>query len=168
MKQFYFLSLLLFLFSYLQSEAFAQNKPKTGSLSDMAFIEGHWKANDNGKIIEAVWSAPEGDNIVGFIRMMNEGKVTLYELFAFEQTEQGPIALVKHFKPGLVGLEEKDQADRYNFLEAGKDRAVFEKQGENLRVMYEKRPGEKFAIALGKQQEGEWVYDDLWEFNRIK
>ena len=167
MKHLYFLSLLL-LFTLLQPEAFAQNKQKTGSLSDIAFIEGHWKKSDNGKTVEAVWSAPEGDNIVGFIRMMDDGKVTLYELFAFEQTEQGPVALVKHFKPGLVGLEEKDQADRYNFLEAGKDRAIFEKQGENLRVLYEKRPGDKFAIALGKPQEGKWVYEDLWEFKRVK
>lgn len=167
MKQFYFLPLLL-LFTHLQPEAFAQNKQKTGSLSDIAFIEGHWKASDNGKSIEAVWSAPEGDNIVGFIRMMNDGKVTLYELFAFEQTEQGPVALVKHFKPGLIGLEEKDQADRYQFLEAEKDKAVFEKQGESLRVRYEKRPGDKFAIALGKPQEGKWVYEDWWEFNRVK
>ena len=167
MKQFYFLFLLLF-FTHLQPEAFAQNKQGAGSLADIAFIEGHWKANDNGKIIEAVWSAPEGDNMVGFIRMMNNGKATLYELFAFEQTEQGPVALVKHFKPGLVGLEEKDQADRYNFLEAGKGRAIFKKQGESLRVLYEKRPGDKFAIALGKPQDGEWVYEDFWEFNRVK
>ena len=167
MKQIYFLSLLLFL-THLQPEAFAQNKPGAGSLADIAFIEGHWKNRDNGKIVEAVWSAPEGDNIVGFIRMMNDGKATLYELFAFEQTEQGPVALVKHFKPGLIGLEEKDQADRYNFLEAGKDRAVFEKQGESLRVLYEKRAGDKFAIALGKPQEGKWVYEDLWEFSRVK
>lgn len=167
MKKFCFL-LLLVLFTHFLPAAYAQNNQNLASLSDIAFIEGHWIASDNGKSIEAVWSAPEGDNIVGFIRMMSDGKVTLYELFAFEQTEQGPIALVKHFKPGLVGLEEKDQADRYHFLEAGKDRAIFEKQGESVRVLYEKRPGDKFAIALGKPQGGSWVYDDLWEFKKVK
>lgn len=161
--------LLLFCLSTaLFTEVSAQNKQKAGALSDIGFIEGHWKAMDNGKTIEAVWSAPAGDNMVGFIRMMENGKATLYELFAFEQTEEGPVALVKHFKPGLIGLEEKDQSDRYQFVEAEKGRAVFEKEGEELRVLYEKRPGDKFAIVLGKPQKGKWVFNDLWEFKRVK
>lgn len=167
MKQFHIL-LLLCLFATLLPEAYAQTLQKAGSLSDIRFIEGHWQATADGKLIEAVWSAPAGDNIVGFIRMMKDDKATLYELFAFEQTEQGPVALVKHFRPGLIGLEEKDKSDRYHFLEAGKGRAIFEKQGEDLRVLYEKRSDDQFAIALGKPQEGKWVFQDLWQFSRVK
>ncbi len=148
--------------------AHAQTPSKAGSLSDIGFIAGHWKATAEGNPMEAVWSAPDGDNMVGFIRMMKDGKATLYELFAFEQTEQGLVALVKHFKPGLIGLEEKDKPDRYTFLEAGKGRAIFEKQGETLRVLYEKRPGDQFVIALGKLQEGKWEFKDLFTFSRVK
>jgi hypothetical protein len=167
MKRFNLLLLLCF-FATLLPEAYAQSGPKAGSLSDVSFIEGHWKGSANGNSLEAVWSVPEGDNMVGFIRMMKDGKATLYELFAFEQTQQGPVALVKHFKPGLIGVEEKEKSDRYNFVEAGKDRAIFEKQGEDLRVLYEKRSDDQFVIALGRPQEGKWVFKDLFVFNRVK
>lgn len=167
MKFFYFL-ILFSLTGILLPNVRAQSQSKVGSLADVRFIEGHWKGTTGSTALEAVWSAPEGDNIIGFIRMMKEGKATLYELFAFEQTEQGPVALVKHFKPGLIGVEEKDKSDRYTFVEAGKGRAIFEKQGEPLRVLYEKRSEDQFVIALGKPQNGKWEFKDLFVFNRVK
>lgn len=167
MKRFNFL-LLLCLFAIQMPKAYAQTQKKAGSLSDISFIEGHWKATVEDRNIEAIWSAPAGDNLVGIVRMMKDGKATLYEMFAFEETEQGLVAQVKHFKPGLIGLEEKDKSDRYTFLEAEKGRAIFEKQGEALRVLYEKRPNNQFAIALGRLEDGEWVFKDFWQFTRVK
>lgn len=167
MKQFYFLCLFFLSASFLP-EGYAQTQQKTGSLADVSFIEGHWKGNANGNSLEAVWTAPEGDNIVGFIRMMKNDKATLYEMFAFEQTEQGPVAMVKHFKPGLIGVEEKNVSDRYTFVEAGPGRAIFQKQGEELRVLYEKRSADQFVIALGRLQEGKWEFKDLFVFNRVR
>ena len=146
----------------------AQTATKTGSLADVGFLDGHWKGTFNGGPIEAVWSGPAGDNIVGFIRMMKNDKVTLYELFAFEQTQAGPVALVKHFKPGLVGQEEKDKSDRYLFLNAGKDNALFEKADGSIRIIYEKRANNQLAIRRGEQKEGQWTFSDLFVFNRVR
>lgn len=166
MKQLFFL--LLCAFVTLLPEAYGQSAKRSGSLSDIDFIEGHWQATPQGSTVEAIWSAPAGDNMVGVVRVMKDSKATLYEMFAFEETAQGLVALVKHFKPGLIGLEEKDQSDRYHFLEAGKGRAIFEKQGEEVRILYEQRTDDQFAIVIGKPQEGEWVYQDFWVFNRVK
>lgn len=167
MKRFclFFFQILL---TTLLPDTFAQTTSKTGSLSDISFIQGHWKANREGTTIEANWTAPEGDNMVGYMRMMKENKATLYELFAFEQTPQGLIVLVKHFKPGLIGVEEKDKSDRYHFIEASKGRMIVEKQGEPTRILYEKRAEDQFVIAVGKQQEGKWEFKDLFVFNRMK
>lgn len=159
---------LLFLLVALHLSAAAQTTTKTGSISDMAFIEGHWQATTANGTVEAYWSAPAADNIAGFIRMTKDGKATLYELFAFEQTGPQLVALVKHFKPGLIGVEEKDKSDRYTFLESGKARAVFVKQGEPLRVLYERRSADNLVIALGREQDGKWVFKDLFDFKRIK
>jgi hypothetical protein len=158
----------LLLFTFSLPDVSAQTASKGGKLADIAFIEGHWKANREGTSIEAVWSAPEGDNIVGFMRMMKENKVTLYELFAFEQTEQGLVVLVKHFKPGLIGVEEKEKSDRYTFIQAEPNRMIVEKQGEPVRVLYEKRGPDRFVIALGRQQNGQWNFKDLFDFSRVK
>ena len=100
--------------------------------------------------------------------MMKAEKADLYEILAYEQSEQGFVSLVKHFKPGLLGQEEKDKQDRYNFIEASKDRAVFEKEGGGLRILYEKRSANQFVIARGNIQDGQWLFKDLFVFNKVK
>lgn len=168
MKHTYAFSLLLVVTALLP-ETYAQTGAKGGSFADIGFIEGHWKAiTPAGQSIDGVWLAPEGDNIVGFMRMMKGGKADLYEILAYEQSDQGLVSLVKHFKPGLIGQEEKDKQDRYNFVEAAKDRAIFQKEGGGLRILYEKRSADQFAIARGNEQDGKWVFKDLFVFNRVK
>lgn len=141
---------------------------RTGTLNDVSFMEGRWRGTFNGGPIEAVWIAPVGDNLTGFMRMMNGDKVTMYEMLVFEQTEQGPIVLVKHFKPGLVGQEDKDKSDRYRFISAEKDRALFEKEDASIRIIYEKRGTDQMVIQRGHSKEGQWAFSDLFVFNRVK
>ncbi|MEX2230605.1 MAG: DUF6265 family protein [Cyclobacteriaceae bacterium] len=163
-----FIFLLFCLLTSLSLQTQAQSKRSPGTISDIRFIEGSWKAVSGDRSIDAVWSAPVGENMVGYVRVVREGQVSLYELFAFEKTDQGLVALVRHFTPGLIGREEKDTPNRYRFLEASKGRAYFEKQGEETRVLYEKRSNDQFAIVIGKKDTGEWVYKDFWVFSRVK
>lgn len=148
--------------------AYSQSQSKNGSVADVAFIQGQWKATTaHGQTIEGVWLKPEGENILGFMRMMKAGKPDLYEILAYEQSDKGLVSMVKHFKPGLVGLEDKDKSDRYLFVEASKDRAVFEKEGEALRILYEKRSPKQFVIARGNKENDKWVFTDLFVFNKV-
>jgi hypothetical protein len=140
----------------------------TGSISDVSFIEGRWQATPVDRAVDAFWSAPGGGTIAGYVRVIKEGKVALYELFAFEETPAGLVVLVKHFKPGLIGVEEKDKADHYKFVESGPGRALFEKTSEPVRVLYEKRGENQFAIVIGKPENGNWVFKDFWVFSRVK
>jgi hypothetical protein len=110
----------------------------------------------------------DGDNMLGFMRMMTGNKASMYELLAYEQNTQGLVSRVKHFRPGMVGMEEKDKFDQYNFLEATKGRAVFQKEGEDLRIVYEKRSNDQFAIMRGNMADGKWTFKDLFLFNRVK
>ncbi|GAB4037133.1 DUF6265 family protein [Spirosoma jeollabukense] len=159
-----FLSLLFLLATF---STYAQTA-KTGTLADVAFMEGRWLGTFNGGPIEASWIAPVGDNLTGFMRMMKDNKVSMYEMLIFEQTEQGPIVLVKHFKPGLIGQEEKDKSDRYKFIEASKDKALFEKEDGSIRIIYEKRSADQLAIQRGQQKDGRWAFSDLFVFNRVR
>ena len=139
---------------------------QSGALSEVAFITGHWLGTFNGGPIEAFWAAPAGDNLTGFMRMMKDNKVTMYEMLVFEQTEQGPIVLVKHFKPGLVAMEEKEISDRYRFIEAKKNQALFEKSDGAVRIIYELRTPNQLVIQRGKQEGGKWIFADLFVFAR--
>ena len=161
-KQFFSLLILSVLCSL---QVFAQSK---GTLNDISFLDGRWKGIYNGGPIEASWTAPEGDNIVGFIRMIKDNKPALYELFAFEQTEKGPVAHVKHFKPGMIALEEKEVSDTYNFIEAKKNQALFEKDDASVRIIYELRKPNQLVIQKGKLEGDKWTFIDLFIFNRIK
>jgi hypothetical protein len=160
------LSFVLLLSAIVSAPSLAQTATK-GSLKDINFLDGRWKGNYNGGTIEASWTAPEGDNIVGFIRMVKDGKATLYELFAFEQTEKGPVAHVKHFKPGMISLEEKEVSDTYNFIEAKKNEALFEKDDISVRIIYERRSQNQLVIRRGKLENNKWEFIDLFVFNRI-
>lgn len=167
MKKLLLWPLFLLMFTWFVP-AYAQTGPKGGSLADVSFIQGHWKATNDGRDVEGVWLAPNGDNLVGMMRMMKNNKASMYEILAYEQSAQGLVSLVKHFNPGLIGLEEKEKQDRYNFVEASKNRAIFQKEGEQLRILYEKRSDNQFVIARGNLQNNQWVFKDLFVFNRIK
>lgn len=162
--------LVLIVSAFFSLTSFAQTA-KTGSLNDINFLDGRWKGTYNGGPIEAAWTAPEGNNIVGYIRMIKDNKPALYELFAFEQTEKGPVAHVKHFKPGMISLEEKEVSDTYNFIEAKKNQALFEKDDASVRIIYELRKQNQLVIQRGKLEEGtgtpKWTFIDLFIFNRI-
>ncbi len=158
---------LAFIFASLIFPSSNAQTVSSGSLKDLSFLDGRWKGSYNGGTIEASWTAPEGDNIVGFIRMVKDGKATLYELFAFEQTEKGPVAHVKHFKPGMISLEEKEVSDTYNFIEAKKNEALFEKDDISVRIIYERRSQNQLVIRRGKLENNKWEFMDLFVFNRI-
>jgi len=161
-KTFLFFAFVLFCFTTFSTQA------QKGSLTDMAFLEGHWQGTFNGGPIDAVWIAPAGDNLTGFIRMMKDDKVTMYEMLIFEQTDNGPVALVKHFKPGLIGSEEKDKQDRYKFLEARKNYALYEKEDGSIRIIYEKKSNGQLVIQRGQPNGSQWAFSDLFVFKQVR
>jgi hypothetical protein len=167
MKKIPFLFLLLLSVGLLPP-AKAQTAPNAGTLADISFIAGHWKAVMPDRTVEGHWFAPEANNMTGIFRMMKDGKLTMYEILAYEKSDQGLVSLVKHFNPGLIAVEEKEVSDRYNFVEAGKGRAVFQKSDGSLRILYEKKSDNQFVIARGTMQEGKWVFKNLFEFTRVK
>ncbi len=148
----------LFLSSFAQAQ--------TGTLDDIAFLEGHWLGEFNNGPIEASWTAPAGDNMIGYIRMLNQNTATMYEMFVIEQTEKGPVVMVKHFKHGLVALEEKDQYDLYTFVSSKKNEAVFEKDHELVRIRYVRRSPDQLVIQRGAYHNDQWDFADLFVFEK--
>ncbi|PWJ57033.1 hypothetical protein CLV98_109142 [Dyadobacter jejuensis] len=156
----------LALLTITSSNLLAQSS-KTGSLEDLSFLSGQWRGEFSGGPIDGGWTSPMGDNIVGYLRMMKDGKATLYEIFAFEQTENGPVARVKHFKPGMISLEEMEVSDTYRFIEAGKNTALFEKNDGSVRILYELRKKNQLVFQKGLLENGTWVYKDLFIFKKL-
>jgi len=147
-----------------------QPAPAKARVADLHFLTGHWAGTASfGGTVECHWMAPSGDNAMGAIRMMNNGKVTMYEILVAEQVGDGVMLRVKHFNPGLTGREEKDVSDQYQAIELGKGRVLLEKiGGDSLRVIWEIRPGGLLVAARGVRKDGgEWVFSDLFTFKAM-
>lgn len=80
--------------------------PLPATLADVAFMAGHWIGGDPGDLSEEVWTAPEGDSMVGMWRYV--------------------VLRIRHFDPKLVAREEKDRAVGLFLVANGPREAAFE------------------------------------------
>jgi hypothetical protein len=134
--------------------AAAPPPPATATLADVAFIAGHWVGGDGGDLSEEVWSAPEGDSMMGMWRYVAKGRTRIYEILTL--TAEGPNVLlrIRHFDPKLVAREEKDRAVELPLVGKGPNEAVFEGpeygvQG-TVRLAY-RRDGDSLTAVLEKE-----------------
>ncbi len=126
------------------------------TLDDLAFIAGHWRGELEGGLIEEIWTAPSGDNMMGSFRMVDEGRGVFYELMLIEMTEAGPVLRLKHFSPGLVGWEEKAEVNSYPLIELEGRAAIFERADGASRLVYSRTSPRDLRIQLRSLEAGEW------------
>jgi len=130
--------------------AVAEPTPST-ALTDLAWIAGDWVGAAGDSFIQEQWSAPQGDDMMGMFRLVQDGKVVFYEFMTIRQEASGPVLRIKHFDPGLVGWEEKGESIVFDLQEIGDHRAVFEteKDGDPERLIFERGDNE-LVITLEK------------------
>lgn len=166
MKKIFTILLLSALFS---GQVFSQmTAPKAGVIADLSFIEGNWTAVSEGRTIEARWLPAQKDNLSGFFRIVTPGKANIYELLVYEQAETGTVSLVRHFGPGLSVQEPVDKPVRHVCLESKPGRVSYEKDGEQVRILYEKKGKDGMLISVGKPDGDGWIFKPLFDFKRIK
>jgi len=93
------------------------------SINDMAWITGHWKGEAFGGTFEETWNPPMGGEMMGMFKLVKDGKAGFYEILTIVPKDDSFVLRLKHFSPGLVGWEEKDEAEEFSFVSAS-DRAV--------------------------------------------
>jgi hypothetical protein len=95
------------------------------TLADVAFMAGHWVGGAPGDLSEEVWSAPEGDSMIGMWRYVAKGRIRILEILTL--TAEGPnvVLRIRHFDPKLVAREEKDRAVELPLVAKGRNEAVF-------------------------------------------
>jgi hypothetical protein len=74
-----------------------------------AWIEGRWIGEGFGGVVEEVWSAPRGGQMVGHFRMVRGDAPVFYELLLIDRQVEGLRMRVKHFNPDFTGWEERDR-----------------------------------------------------------
>lgn len=95
-------------------------------LENLAWIAGTWHGKAFGGLTEEIWSKPSGGSMMASFKLINDNKVTFYELEIIREVENTLVLQLKHFGPDLKGWETKDETVDFPLIEITKNKAVFE------------------------------------------
>lgn len=127
------------------------------TLEDVSWIEGHWRGEAFGGIVEEIWSPPLGNSMMCAFKLVVNNKVKFYEIVAIIEVENSLIIKLKHFSGNLTGWEEKDETVDFRLVEVTENKAyfdgfTFEKISENDMNIY------VVVENNGKKEEMKFVY----------
>ncbi|WP_298551112.1 DUF6265 family protein [uncultured Algibacter sp.] len=95
-------------------------------LKNISWISGNWKGKAFGGITEENWSEPSGGSMMATFKLINDGKVSFYEIEIIREVENTLILQLKHFNNDLKGWETKDKTVDFPLKEITATKAVFD------------------------------------------
>lgn len=104
-------------------ESAMQLDPK---LENIAWIAGSWQGEAFGGQTEEIWSEPSGGSMMATFKLINDGKVSFYEIEIIREIENSLILQLKHFGNDLKGWETKDETVDFPLVSITKNKVVFE------------------------------------------
>ena len=136
MKQIF--SLLLFC---TLLNGFGQKNILEPKLENISWIAGTWHGEAFGGITEEIWSKPSGGSMMATFKLINDGKVTFYEIEVIREVKNSLVLQLKHFNNDLKGWETKDETVDFplKYITANKvvfEGMTFEKISDNVMDIY--------------------------------
>ncbi|WP_347925267.1 DUF6265 family protein [Pontimicrobium sp. SW4] len=124
------LCIIVFFFGLFVSaqtkERIAKENSLEPKLKNIAWISGTWHGEAFGGITEEIWSKPSGGSMMASFKLINDGKVTFYEIEIIREVENSLILQLKHFGSDLKGWETKDETVDFPLIEITPNKVVFE------------------------------------------
>ena len=120
-------------------------------IKDLSFMAGIWSQHHEWGDMEEFWGPPMGNNMVCSYRCVKDGKVLFYEFVVIEQMDSIPVMILRHFKPGNIGREEKDKPEHYPLVELDRHKAVFASTG--VRLTYHRVDQDHMDILLEEKND---------------
>jgi hypothetical protein len=126
------------------------DESRTTTISDLAWLAGHWVDDSGGNLSEETWGPPSGDCMVGMWRLVVGGKAKLYEMFTITAEPEGLVMRLRHFDRSGVGWEEKDRPLVLKLVRSKEKEAVFQGPGTKglLRLTYRRVDAETLSGVL--------------------
>ncbi len=135
MKMFILVGFLLFQsvnFGYAQ-DAFPNTQrmdsikiSPTATLQDISWIQGHWKGEAFGGIVEEIWTPPLGGSMMCAFKLVVDEEVRFYEIVTISEEENSLILRLKHFHKDLKGWEEKDETVDFPLVKVTPEKMFFD------------------------------------------
>jgi len=112
--------------SISKEEPIDPNKKLEPKLENIAWIAGTWRGEAFGGIVEEIWSEPSGGSMMASFKLINDGKVSFYEIEIIREVENSLILQLKHFNNDLKGWETKDETVDFPLIEITANKVTFE------------------------------------------
>jgi len=158
----YFTTIVSLLF--ISVTTFSQVNQKF-KISDLAFMTGNWKTTSDWGDMDELWSSPGGNCMMCTFRCVNDGKIVFYEFIVIEQNanDSVPVLKLRHFNPGSIGREEKDNPYLYPLTFLNGQKAIFERPDKKTIITYERLSKDTLKSVLiqqtpEKQKTTEFIY----------
>lgn len=105
----------------------AQEKPSLEpKLENISWISGNWKGEAFGGQVEENWSKPSGGSMMATFKLINNNKVSFYEIEIIREVENTLMLQLKHFSNDLKGWETKDETVDFPLKQITANKVVFE------------------------------------------
>jgi hypothetical protein len=124
-------------------------------IDSVAWMAGHWIGTGTDDLSEELWLPPASGAMVGVWRWASKGQVRLYEMLTISSSaDRTRLELrLRHFRPDLAALEEKDAPFVLPLIKSGPAEAVFEGKGSDggpLRITYRRPSSDRLEAELDK------------------
>jgi hypothetical protein len=88
----------------------------TANIESLVWLQGHWRGNALGGIVEEVWTPPLGGSMMGAFKLVVDDQVVFYELMDIIEENNSLLLRIKHFDNHLRGWEEKDKSINFRLI----------------------------------------------------
>lgn len=95
-------------------------------IENIAWISGTWHGEAFGGKTEEIWSEPSGGSMMATFKLINDDKVTFYEIEIIREIKNSLILQLKHFNNDLTGWETKDETVDFSLIEITPNKVIFE------------------------------------------
>ncbi len=102
------------------------SKSPKATLTDVSWIQGHWRGEAFGGITEEIWSPPLGDSMMFSFKLVVDDKVQFYEAGGIREVDGTLRLQFKHFHNDFKGWEEKDEIMDYKLVKIENDKVYFD------------------------------------------
>jgi hypothetical protein len=140
----------------------ADAKSPHATISDVAWLAGHWVGPALGGEAEEIWSAPKAGSMMGMYRLVRDGKVVFYELLALVQEGGSLVLRLKHFNPDLTGWEEKQKTVDFRLVGLGEGIAQFEG------MSFHREGDGKLTVYLAIEGKNGAMREEAFRYARIR
>ncbi|MGS2726943.1 DUF6265 family protein [Psychroserpens sp. BH13MA-6] len=102
------------------------NESMAPTLENIKWIAGNWKGEAFGGQTEENWSEPSGGSMMACFKLINDGKVSFYEIEIIREIENSLVLQLKHFDNDLRGWETKNETVDFPLKKITATQVIFE------------------------------------------